>query len=72
LIEPHEVTLVRRTLVERFVDGKPERLMGDKAYDADPLDAELEVIDIERIAAHKSNRQKRTAGFRMTFGSGYL
>ena len=55
---PHEVTLVRKTLVERFVDEQPERLIGDKAYDSDPLDAELEALNIEMIAPHKSNRQK--------------
>jgi hypothetical protein len=55
---PHEVTLVRKTLVERFTDEKPERLVGDKAYDCDLLDAELEALDIEMIAPHKSNRQK--------------
>jgi transposase len=55
---PHEVTLVRKTLVERFVDEKPERLIGDKAYDSDPLDADLASLDIELIAPHKSNRKK--------------
>jgi len=44
---PHDVTLVRKTLVERFTDEKPERLIGDKAYDSDPLDADLEALDIE-------------------------
>lgn len=55
---PHEVTLVRKTLVEPFTDEKPERLIGDKAYDSDPLDADLEALDIEMITLHKSNRQK--------------
>ena len=55
---PHEVTLVRKTLVERFTDEKPERLIGDKAYDSDPLDADLATIEIEMIAPHKSNRKK--------------
>ena len=46
-----------------ITDEKPERLIGDKAYDSkvydsDLLDAELEVLDIEMIAPHKSNRQK--------------
>jgi len=51
-------SLVRKTLVERFTDEKPERLIGDKAYNSDPLDADLEALDIEMIAPHKSNRQK--------------
>jgi len=55
---PHEVTLVGKTLVERFVDEKPQRLIGDKAYDSDPLDEEMAAIDIEMIAPHKENRKK--------------
>jgi len=39
---PHEVTLVEQTLESRFVKEKPERLIGDRAYDLDPLDTELQ------------------------------
>jgi hypothetical protein len=38
---PHEVTLVAPTLDSRFVDELPKRLIGDRAYDADPLDEAL-------------------------------
>ena len=55
---PHEVRLVRKTLVERFTDDAPERLIGDKAYDSDPLDKELQEQEVELIAPHKSNRKK--------------
>lgn len=55
---PHEVTLVRKTLVERFTDDAPERLIGDKAYDSDPLDEELHEQGVEVIAPHKQNRVK--------------
>lgn len=55
---PHEVRLVRKTLVERFTDAAPERLIGDKAYDSDPLDKELQEQEVELIAPHKSNRKK--------------
>jgi transposase len=55
---PHEVTLVSKTLVEGFTHEKPERLIGDKAYDSDPLDEAMAAIDIEMIAPHKSNRKK--------------
>jgi transposase len=55
---PHEVTLVGKTLVERFIDEKPQRLIGDKAYDSDPLDEEMAANDIEMIAPHKENRKK--------------
>ena len=49
---PHEVTLVEQALESRFVDEKPKRLFGDRAYDSDPLDAELECQGIEMIAPH--------------------
>jgi hypothetical protein len=37
-----QVTLVAPTLDSRFVDDLPRRLIGDRGYDADPLDAALE------------------------------
>lgn len=55
---PHEVTLVGETLAEVLTAERPERLIGDKAYDSDPLDEELAVQGIELIAPHKSNRKK--------------
>ena len=55
---PHEVTLVEATLAARFVDEQPERLIGDKAYDSDPLDAQLATNGIEMIAPHRHNRTK--------------
>jgi transposase len=57
---PHEVTLVRATLDERFVDALPERLLGDNAYDSDRLDEELASQGIEMIAPHRRNRRNRT------------
>ena len=54
---PHEVTLVADTLLQSFTYERPERLIGDKAYDSDPLDREL-AEGIEMIAPHKSNRKK--------------
>ncbi len=55
---PHEVTLVRETLVQSFTSERPERLIGDKAYDSDPLDEDLRAEGIELIAPHRSNRKK--------------
>ena len=55
---PHEVTLVEETLDGRFVFEKPERLIGDRAYDSDPLDAQLREEGIEMIAPHRRNRRK--------------
>jgi len=55
---PHEVTLVESTLRARFVEEKPERLIGDKAYDSDKLDALLKADGVELIAPHRENRKK--------------
>jgi hypothetical protein len=52
----HEVTLVEATLASRFFLAAPQRLIGDRAYDSDPLDEKLKVEGIELIAPHKSNR----------------
>ena len=56
---PREVTLVGETLAEGFVGGTPQKLIGDRAYDSDPLDAELGAMGIELIAPHRKNRKKR-------------
>ena len=55
---PHEVTLVGETLAQVFTAERPERLIGDKAYDSDPLDEELAERGVELIAPHKSNRKR--------------
>ena len=55
---PHEVTLAESTLAARFVADEPERLIGDKAYDSDTLDAQLAERGIEVIAPHRSKRVK--------------
>jgi hypothetical protein len=47
---PHEVTLVKETLQGGFVGAKPDRLIGERAYDSDPLDASLHAEGIEMIA----------------------
>ena len=55
---PHEVTLVEETLEKRLVEEKPKRLIGDRAYDSDPLDEKLAKQEIQLIAPHKTNRKK--------------
>ena len=55
---PHEVTLVAATLEDRLVAALPARLIGDRAYDSDPLDACLSELGIEMIAPHRRNRKK--------------
>ena len=55
---PAEVKLVAQTLEQRFIADVPERLIGDKAYDSDPLDREvLEQFGIEMIALHCEGRR---------------
>jgi transposase len=54
----HEVTLVETTLAGSFLDEQPQRLIGDRAYDSDPLDAALRQRGIEMIAPHRRNRKK--------------
>ena len=55
---PHESTLVAATLDSRFLDDLPERLIGDRASDADLLDAALADLGVELIAPHRRNRTR--------------
>ncbi len=57
---PHEVILVKATLDERFVAELPERLIGDRAYDSNALNAELAAQGIEMIAPNHSNRRVKS------------
>src|SRR5438309_10130476 len=41
-----------------MIEAKPKNLIGDRAYDSDPLDEELRKDGIEMIAPHRSNRSK--------------
>lgn len=54
----HEVKLVSDTLDARHVSDLPGRLIGNKAYDSDPLDNDLAKRGIEMIAPHRDNRKK--------------
>ena len=56
---PHETTLVTATLAARFTAAYPARLLGDRAYDSDPLDERLrQEYGLEMIAPHRRNRKK--------------
>src|SRR5512147_1681703 len=50
---PNEITHVEATLASRFILAKPQRLIGDGAYDSDPLDRHLRTRGIELIAPHR-------------------
>jgi hypothetical protein len=54
----HEVRLVQLCFDFYMIEAKPENLIGDRAYDSDPLDEELRKDRIEMIALHRSNRSK--------------
>ena len=52
------MTLVEATLEQRYVEALPQRLIGDRAYDSDPLDADLATQGVEMIAPHRRGRVK--------------
>ena len=56
---PHEVTLVDATLDACFAPAVPLRMIGDRAYDSDALDARLRAEHgIAMIAPHRTNRRR--------------
>ena len=57
---PAEVRLVISTLEARFIPELPERLIGDKAYDSDPLAEKLAEGGVELIAPNRENRRVKT------------
>src|SRR5208282_4781811 len=57
---PHETRLVESTLQQRFLAETPERMIGDRAYDSDPLDAQIrERFGVQLIAPHNSTRSRK-------------
>ena len=57
---PHETQLVEATVEQRFTRAKPQRMIGDRAYDSDPLDQHLrKKHGIRLIAPHKYNRYRK-------------
>lgn len=54
----HEVILVPATIAARFVAEPPQRVVGDRAYDSDPLDRGLAKQGIEMIALHRRGRKR--------------
>ena len=53
----HEVRLVQLCFDFYMIEAKPENLIGDRAYDSDPLDEELRKDGIEMIAPHRMQQQ---------------
>lgn len=57
----NEQKLVVGTLKKSFLrKALPKILIGDKAYDSDPLDAELAAMGVEMIAPHHPRRRRKT------------
>ena len=54
---PHESRLVQGLFDFMLTEETPERVIGDKAYDSDELDAQLAEQGIEMIAPHRANRK---------------
>lgn len=58
---PHDSQLVEGVLGHSFLDALPARLIGDRAYDSDPLDRDLaERYGIVMIAPHRGVRRTPT------------
>ena len=56
---PHETRLVEPTIERRFLREVPQRLIGDRAYDSDPLDARIqERFGVPLVAPHNSRRSR--------------
>jgi transposase len=51
---------VEAVLAGCFLDELPERLIGDKAYDSDALDQQMNEYGIEMISPNRSNRKRKT------------
>ena len=54
----HEMTLVQLTFDFYMIEARPENLIGDKAYDSEELDKQLQAEGVNLIAPHKCNRRK--------------
>ena len=58
---PHETKLVEATVEQRFTRAKPARMIGDRAYDSDPLDQRLrQKHHIRLIAPHRYIRRRKS------------
>lgn len=59
----HESQLVEETIASRFTKALPKKLIGDKAFDSDPLDERLAKRGVELIAPqHPRHRSKSQDG----------
>jgi IS5 family transposase len=54
---PHETTFVSELIAQRITHEMPNKLIGDKAYDSDPLDRQCQAMGVTLIAPDKTNRK---------------
>lgn len=54
---PHECKLVQGLFDFMLTEQMPERIIGDKAYDSNPLDDQLAEQGVELIAPHRAGRR---------------
>lgn len=59
---PAEVKLAVQTVHSRFTRALPERLIGDKAYDSNPLDAEMAALGIRMISPNRTGTRRTQDG----------
>jgi transposase len=59
---PHETGLIQELFGFMLSSQTPERIIGDKAYDSDKLDAQLAEQGIEMIAPNRANRSATQDG----------
>ncbi len=57
---PHESKLVQQLFSFVLTSERPERVIGDKAYDSDLLDSQLADQGVELISPHRANRRHPT------------
>ena len=50
---------MEETIASKHVKVNPKNLVGDRAYDSDPLDQKLKKRKIKLIAPHKQNRKRK-------------
>lgn len=53
----HESRCVQALFDFMLITAKPKRIVGDKAFDSDPLDQEMAAQGVELIASHRDSRR---------------
>jgi transposase len=59
---PAEVKLAVRTVRSRFTSAMPQRLIGDKVYNSNPLDAAMAAMGIRMISPNRTGTRRTQDG----------